>query len=173
MKAALVAVALLLSPPAAPAGEWWQEDGGRSWGSGGNGAWTESREEAWWLDDGEKTPRDGYATPRNGGGATQPWGLDSTPPEQAPERSRRTYNPWSSDWSDRPWGDIGSRSERERERTERKGSWRRDEGAPRDGARPAYPGYGPAPHYPPGHIPGPATGPWGGMPMLPPIPAPY
>lgn len=178
MKTAVVAVLLLISPPA-PAGEWWQEDGGRSWGTAGNGgdaAWAESREDAWWLDDANTAPRAGYGPPRGGDAPRkQPWGLRSTPPERAQgrEQARKTYNPWSSGWSERPWGDTGSRSERDRESSKRKSSRRPHEGVPRDGGVPAYRGYGPAPRYPSGHVPGPAAGPWGPMPVLPPMPAPY
>lgn len=176
VKAAAAAVILLIGP-AATADEWWREDGGRSWGAGADGggaAWAESREEAWWLDDGNTAPREDRGAPRVGGDSEgQPWGLRSMPPQERQEGSRKTYNPWSSDWSQRPWGDIGSRSERERETSKRRSTTRRDEGRPWDGNTPVHPGHGHAPRYPPGYVPGHGTGPWGGMPLLPPMPAPY
>jgi len=172
VKTAIVAMVLLISP-LAPAGEWWREDGGRSWGADGNrgdAAWGESREEAWWLDENTPPPRERYGDPRgDNDSGRQPWGLRDAPTTQ--EQSRKTYNPWSSDWSDRPWGGIGSRSERDSETNRRRGARRGGAGAPGDGGTP-HPGYGPAPPYAPAYVPGYAE-PWGGMPSFPPLPAPY
>ncbi|MDZ7752194.1 MAG: hypothetical protein U5S82_11130 [Gammaproteobacteria bacterium] len=172
---AIVTLSLLVGQPLW-AGEWWQEDGGRSWGSGGKDggtAWAESRDDAWWLDPVDPAPSrdtdDQWRDRRSGG---QPWGLRNPPPQQKQEQRRKTYNPWS-DWSDRPWGDTGSRSDQERQTRERESTRRRDEVTPWGGGMPAYPGYGPAPAYPSGPVPGYGTGPWGGVPPLPGMPAPY